>query len=123
MLELYLLSVLSTLKIIALVFVVVTGVATFISGVGKVITDPVEDASDYKSASKAFKLASPIFVISLILTLFCPSKPELYMIFGVGSAIDYLQSSDAAKQLPDKTLNVLNKMCDEYLDKSCNSEQ
>lgn len=116
MLELYLLSVVSTLKIIALVFVVITGVATLISCV-------ISDASDHRAASKTFKFVSPVFIISLILTIFCPSKPELYMIFGVGSAIDYLQSSDAAKQLPDKTLNVLNKMCDEYLDKSCNSEQ
>ncbi|MBO7211624.1 MAG: hypothetical protein J6V44_11565 [Methanobrevibacter sp.] len=96
-------------------FAGISGIASLISGVGKCINDPKEDKSEHEAANRTFRIAAPIFIVSLLLTIFVPSKPELYMIFGVGSAIDYLQSSDAAKQLPDKTLNVLNRMCDEYL--------
>ena len=39
----------------------------------------------------------------------------MYMIYGVGSVIDYYQDSDEAKKLPDKTIKMLNQLCDKYI--------
>lgn len=38
----------------------------------------------------------------------------MYIIYGVGSVVDYLQENEEAKQLPDKTIKALNTFADKY---------
>ena len=42
-----------------------------------------------------------------------PSTKDLYAIYGIGGVIDYVQSNETAKQLPDKTIKALDKWLDE----------
>lgn len=61
------------------------------------------------------------WVISIVLlfgAIFIPSKEELYVIYGVGSTIDYLKGNPTAKELPDKYIRVLDKWADEELKKN-----
>lgn len=115
MIELYLISVISSLWLIASILAFITGVGVVVSGIGKQINDPKEDAADYKASCKVLKACKPIFIISIFLSVFAPTKGQLYMIFGIGPIIDNIKESDIAKQLPDKTLQVLDKWCDSYL--------
>lgn len=52
------------------------------------------------------------FVISLIFASAIPSKKELYLIYGVGSTIEYLKSNPNAKELPDKCIKALERWAD-----------
>lgn len=115
MIELYLISVLGSLWIVTTLVAVISGIGFLISGVLKQTADPVEDIADYKASCNVFKVCKPIFMISILLSILTPSKKQLYMIFGVGPIIDNIQESEVAKQLPDKTLQVLDKWCDSYL--------
>lgn len=54
---------------------------------------------------------------SLVLYVFTPSEKQAYMIYGVGGTIDYLKSNETAKQLPDKCIQALDKIMDNYLEK------
>ena len=54
----------------------------------------------------------------LILQMFIPSTNQALIIYGVGGTIDYVKSSDKAKQLPDKAIMALDK----YLE-SINEEE
>lgn len=63
------------------------------------------------------KLLAP-FIISLLLAVFCPSTNQLYVIYGVGGTIDYLQGNETAKQLPDKVVKCLDKWADEALEEN-----
>lgn len=56
------------------------------------------------------------FAISLIFSILgivlIPSTKEALMIFGIGTTYEYLKSSEATKQLPDKTVEFLNAWID-----------
>lgn len=115
MIELYLISVAGSLSIVSVLFAVISGFSYVLLTV--VAEANRNDKEDYTSIRKIRKPTGPIFLISLIFAIFCPSQSEMYMIFGVGKVMDYLQESDTAQQLPEKTLNMINKWCDEYLNK------
>lgn len=57
-----------------------------------------------------------IAIILSILMIFIPSTKEAYTIYGVGGIIDYVQENDTAKQLPDKAIQALDKLMDEYME-------
>ena len=80
-------------------------------------TDGIEDEtdSDRLSYKKAKGIASKSFTACIIATsiaVFTPSKEQMYMIVGVGTAIDYVQESESVKQLPDKCVDALNRWVD-----------
>lgn len=121
--ELYWISVLGNLKTIAIILSVLLGVVTMFLGV--CYQDALEDVEKYhyqsfkESAIKTknetfrfFMVALASFVCCLLITVFIPSKKELYLIYGVGTTIDYLKSNDTAKQLPDKAIKALDKWLD-----------
>ena len=54
-------------------------------------------------------------IISSFILIFIPSTKDMYMIYGVGSTIDYLKENETAKQLPDKCIKYLDKWIDENL--------
>ena len=59
-------------------------------------------------SANVMKKVTPILVISLLLTMFVPTKKDLLLIYGIGGTIDYIQSNDTAKQLPDKCIKALD---------------
>ena len=56
-----------------------------------------------------------IAIILGMITCFVPNTKEAYMIYGLGSTIDYIQSNETAKQLPDKCIMALDKYLEEEL--------
>lgn len=65
--------------------------------------DFVENINKFK-----LKLIIPLCVILGFAICFVPNEKQLYMIFGVGSVIDYMQDSETVKELPDKVVNALD---------------
>ncbi len=51
-----------------------------------------------------------IGLLLLISQAFIPSTNQALIIYGVGGTIDYVKSSDKAKQLPDKVVIALDKL-------------
>jgi hypothetical protein len=115
MIELYLIFVLGSLSIVSTIVAAISGIGFLISGITKQTFDPKNDAEDYQVSCNILRICKPIFFISILLSMLTPSKNQLYMIFGVGPVIDNIQESEVAKQLPDKTLQVLDRWCDSYL--------
>ena len=50
--------------------------------------------------------------IAAIVVVFVPSKKDMYMIVGVGTAIDYIQKNEDVKKLPDKCINAIEMWVD-----------
>lgn len=126
--ELYWISVLGNLEVVAIVLSVLLGVMTIF--LGACYQDSLEDVESYhtqvfkesaiktkKEIFKFFKITLVSFVCCLLITVFIPSKKELYLIYGVGTTIDYLKSNDTAKQLPDKAIKALDKWLDDKSNK------
>lgn len=118
MFELYLIYLLGAIKVIAVIFAVISGFGFIVSGIAKVLCNPECDAEDYRISNIIFRISKPIVIVTLFLSIIIPQEKQLYTIFGIGSIIDIVQNSDTAKQLPNKTIQVLDKWCDEYLNDS-----
>lgn len=64
---------------------------------------------------RAYYIAVTIALLSVLGLVFTPSKQDLYVIYGVGGTLDYLNDNKDAKQVPDKCLQVLNEYLDQKL--------
>ena len=81
-----------------------------------IITAVADSKGDGDTQEKALNIAAASFIVVILctlLTIFIPSKKELYMIYDVGSAIEYLKSNPNAKELPDKCIKALERLSDE----------
>ena len=114
---LYWFSVLDGFKdvcIAAMVILIVIVVVLLIKYI--VMTVENEDENNRTKIGKmTFKMFAALCVTSLFV-IFVPSKDDMYVIYGVGKTIDYLKENPDAKKLPDKTVEFLNVVMDEYID-------
>ena len=63
-------------------------------------------------AKRMLKIAVPIACITLLFTVFTPSKREAYMIYGIGGTIDWIRNDSVATKLPHKAIMAI----DSYLE-------
>lgn len=56
-----------------------------------------------------------------ILKVLVPTTKEALIIYGAGGIIEYVQSNETVKELPDKTAQCLDKLLDEYLTEENNN--
>ena len=108
--EIYWITVLGNLSNLFIVMCFCFGVAT--AGIAIGMTLEV-DEDDRKPFYKWIKRCVVAFIITSIMAIFTPSKQDLYAIYGIGGVIDYVQSNETAKQIPDKTIKALDKWLDE----------
>ena len=80
-------------------------IATSLMGIVISIAGKYAEDWDIKYA-KRFLVALAISSIALI---FVPSKQDLLLIYGLGGTIDYIQSNDKAKEIPDKCVELLSE--------------
>jgi len=109
--ELYFISVLSNLGsffcILAIVssFILLIAVLAYFGYIG--------DIDEVKN--KIVSVIKPVAIVTILcalLSVFIPSKKDLYTICGLGPTIDYIKKDDVAKKLPEKAIKAL----DLYLD-------
>ena len=108
--EIYWITVLGNLSNLFITMCVCFGLVTagIVVGVALGI-----DEDDKKPFYKWIKRCGVAFVVTSIMAVFTPSTKDLYAIYGIGGVIDYVQSNETAKQLPDKAIEALDKWIDE----------
>lgn len=115
--NLYWFSVLDGFKcvsITAMIILIVTVVVLLITYI-VMVAENENDSIRTKIGKMAFKMFAALCVTSLFV-IFVPSKEDMYVIYGVGKTLDYLKENPDAKNLPDKTVEFLNVVMDEYID-------
>jgi len=111
--ELYFINVIGNLNIAAWVVFGVLCFAAFFIGIFYIMDD-IENVL-------MKKLAKPMIIVAtvcLVLGIMLPTKRDAYIIFGIGSVVDYIQDNDEARQLPDKTVKMLNALADKYTEEA-----
>jgi hypothetical protein len=68
-----------------------------------------------KMLKKAKNISLVIFIPTMLMASFVPNSKQAAIIFTAGSAIEYVQNNEKLQELPDKTVDCLNKFIDEYL--------
>ena len=69
--------------------------------------------------SKSYRSVKKVFITGIFLAVFgglgltfVPKTSEALLIYGVGTTIDYVDSNETIKQLPDKAIDALDKYLD-----------
>ena len=66
----------------------------------------------FKMFLSYFKRFIFVTIIACLINLFIPTTNEALMVYGIGGTIDYIESNETAKQLPDKCIKALDKWVD-----------
>ena len=53
-----------------------------------------------------------MLITGLLILAFLPSKKDLYLIYGLGSVIDYVEGNDKVKDIPDKAVDAIIEWMD-----------
>lgn len=116
--ELYFINLIGNLNTAAWVIFGVLCFDAWIIGIAYFMGD-VEEAL----AKKLFKPMMVVSAICLVLGIMLPTKKDAYIIYGIGSVVDYIQENDEARQLPDKTVKMLNATMAEKYNQTKEEEQ
>jgi len=108
--EMYLINVLGNLSFAASVSVAIAVLTTFIFGV-ICLTDECT-----VETKKVFKISLVSAIICSVVAIFTPSQKSLYMIYGIGGAIDYIKNNEIAQQLPGKAITAIDMWVDSIID-------
>lgn len=77
------------------------------------------DSEAVRKVVKKWTIILMIAAVSFIMgAIFTPTTKDMLMIYGVDGTIEYLESNETAKQLPDKSIEALDKLLDEYLNEN-----
>lgn len=102
MITLYWISVLGSISVLASIALGVFAGLCILSSFG------FFDEYCSKSNKKVFKISLIGIVASLALCVLIPTKNELYMIYGIGSVVDYAKDSKEVQKLPYNAVKALN---------------
>lgn len=107
--EIYWLTVIGNLHniiitiFVILIFLMIASIASFFI---YILTED-ETEEENKSFLNFFKKIGLSILCTGIVLCFIPSKEDMLVIYGIGGTIDYIQSNDKAKELPDKVVDAL----------------
>lgn len=111
--ELYFINLIGNINIAAWVTFGVLCFAAFVIGTAYFMDDIDDELMK--------KLTKPMMIVAsicLILGILLPTKQDAYIIYGIGSVVDYIKENDDARQLPDKTVKMLNALADKYTEET-----
>ena len=95
------------------IFIIAAIVAALTGIIVLSLSDDNEDDNAFlKRIKKCFITSSVAVVLSGIGLVFVPKTNEALLIYGVGTTIDYVDSNETIKQLPDKAVQALDKYLD-----------
>lgn len=57
-----------------------------------------------------------IFLTSVLGLVFTPTTKDMLLIYVAGGSIEYIKNNDVAKQLPDKCIQAIDALLDEYIE-------
>ena len=113
--ELYFITrigVINTLSVTLFAIAITLAVISYLVLIIVCGNDYSKDAWQKSKLRKFINSMVVVFSISGIIYTITPTTEEAYLIYGVGSTIDYIQDNPKAKQLPDKCIDALDRWVD-----------
>ena len=101
----YLAQIFGGLSILGHIFLILSSIAILFSCLA--ISFDEDWYEEYPK--KIFRIITPIFIVSLLLTIFVPSKRTFLLMMG-GKAVDSIvEDKPKVKEIPGNTLDLLNE--------------
>lgn len=74
-----------------------------------------------KKSIHVISVSAVFLFISILLQMFVPNTKEAFLIYGIGTTVDYLKSNEKITNLPDKCINAIDSWI-ESLDENNKNE-
>lgn len=113
--EIYWITRFDGISAVLMTMVVIAGLITVGMGIFYAAEYSTLDKADKGKATRNTKRAFWVFTVLLALYAFVPDTKEALAIWGIGGTIDYLKENKTAQQLPQKTLDAIDKFLEEYI--------
>ena len=131
--ELYLIRLIGMIHEFAIGFLIISIVALIYKGIMYSIanSESVENSrelTDFQKERIKVKLHNlykgfiPLICAMLVIAVF-PTEESALKIYGFGSVIDYMQSSEEAKKIPDNALKAINIWLEDFQEDKPQSKQ
>ena len=113
----YLLTILDSIGALLTITAGLTGAGYIITSIHYLTekTSEYPDEETIETLTKLKRRCGIAFFIALPLAIFTPNSKQAAAIFSVGKTIEYVQSNEKIKELPDKAIECLDKYLEEYL--------
>lgn len=121
---LYLIESADTIKFIFILLLIISSIASVtILGMLWSYTNLEDEGFEKKSAKKWLRNAFISNICFLILVLITPSTNTLYKIFGIGTVLEYAKENKDLKDIPDKTIKIINNYLDKIIEENANKDR
>ncbi len=107
MLELYLITRIGIINDVAAGLFCATAIGLILIGILVILSDGDIDEDHMAKIERWGKRLYYGLIVSALVAVITPNEKDLYLIYGVGGIVDYIQTNDKAKQLPDECVNAL----------------
>jgi hypothetical protein len=111
--EIYWLTRLDGLSTLLYVLMSLGIIMTFISGICYFAANREEEV---KASSSYFRWGVVTTVFIAFSAVMIPNSKEAFMIYGIGSTVDYLKSNEVAKNLPDQCIKYLDAWVEKIIE-------
>ena len=105
--SLYWMLVLGNISCVCGLFAIILAIAIIVALI------EVDDIEYVKSKFIGMSIA---FAVLLLGSIFIPSTENLMKIYVVDNVVEYIETNDKARELPDKVIECCDKLMNEYLD-------
>lgn len=117
--KLYLIETLGNVSSLAGFIAFISSVTTVVGFIGYINADEFFDSSEtIRSVKKVTKTSMAVLIASVCLSCLIPSKKFMYTTFGVYELIEFIKGNEQVKDLSSKTLQIIDKKLDSFLDDS-----
>lgn len=116
--KLYWITILDDINFVTAITLLITSIIALVS-LGLYFAYDEDDEYEQEKKALAWKIAKKAliaFVIGALIGIFTPNTKEALVIYGLGGTLDYIESNDKVKELPDKCVIALEKLVDDYIE-------
>lgn len=121
-LYIYLASIADGVKGVAILLAICSVIDIVVCGILRQMDD-VSSRNEKVVFGRWLKRGMFSFFASIFIILFVPSTKTCYHILGVSAATEIYQNSDALQQLPEKSIEALNRVLDSIASDSGEEEE
>lgn len=87
-----------------------------------IVVRPVDDCDEIEMRRGLFRWMITIMVTSSVALTFIPSTKEMLLIWAAGGSLEYITNNETIKQLPDKCVQAIDALLNEYIGESNGDE-
>lgn len=108
--EMYWLTRVGTINDIGGIMAMVSMICLVSSPIIFIMVD--DELADWIKPKAIIKWLIGIFITGLLILAFVPTKKDMYLIYGLGTVIDYAKDNEKVKEIPDKAVEAIIEWID-----------